>query len=100
MDRFSKEVFDAVCRVITETAGLPCVYQSPASLVMEGEKIGGILLETVSEYPIGKVEAVIVGVGINVYEKEQPSLYRFTGRYCNRSTIIGDLLEKLYPLLH
>lgn len=58
----------AVCKTLSETYGLDARIKWPNDIVVNGRKISGILTEMSSE--IRSLHYVVVGVGINVNQKD------------------------------
>lgn len=73
-------------------------------LYIQGKKVAGILTEMIIEAETERIEGVIVGIGINVYDKREENqkddikiaLSDVLGAYCNRSEIIASILNNLY----
>lgn len=62
----------AVCRAISDVLGLDTQIKWVNDVYFGEKKICGILTEAVSDCEIGKVDSVIVGIGINYRTEEFP----------------------------
>ncbi len=70
-------------------------------LFINGKKVAGILAESVIKD--GKIQGIIVGIGLNVYDKKFPkelenittNLQKETGKKVDRNQIIAKILESL-----
>lgn len=56
----------AVCRALSGIAGLELSIKWVNDLYLDGKKVCGILTEAVSDFETGHIEALILGIGINV----------------------------------
>ena len=97
---------------IRELTGIEAQVRLPNEIIYEGKKLGGILSEAILEIESNTIEAIIIGIGINIYGTQEDfseqksdingSLSEVTGEYCNRSELIGQILNRLdeyYPHL-
>lgn len=57
----------AVCRAVERVAGIRPGIKWPNDLVMRKKKVGGILTEMTMEQESGLVDAVVLGIGLNVH---------------------------------
>jgi len=98
----------AVAQAIREVTGLDARIKWPNDVVCQGKKVCGMLLEMTADEEC--VHDVIVGVGINVHQKEfdeeiretATSLELLCGRFIRRSDVVCAFLrrfEALYALL-
>ncbi len=55
----------AACRAVERTGGVSPAIKWPNDLVMDGRKLGGILTELSLDGETGRVDYVIVGIGVN-----------------------------------
>ena len=86
---------------IREATGLSSLIKWPNDLVLNKKKICGILTEMSTDQM--EIKYVIVGIGINVGQKEFPeelkksgtSLYLETGESYDRSLIVAKIMEAL-----
>lgn len=98
----------AVCLALKEATGLPLTLKWPNDLLWDGKKVGGILTELSAE--IEKINFIIVGIGINVNQKEEDwpselrnmavSLQIAAGRTFHRAAILQVILAKYEELYH
>lgn len=62
----------AVCRAIQKTLGVQPQIKWVNDIYMGDKKICGILTEAISDFEIGKIDFVVVGIGINYRTEEFP----------------------------
>lgn len=94
----------AVCRVIRETAGIQALIKWPNDIVADGRKLCGILTEMSAE--MDYVNHIVVGIGINVNNREFPdeikdlatSLFLETGNRFRRSDLIASVMAHFKTL--
>lgn len=60
----------AVCRALEKTTGIVPSIKWVNDIFLDGRKIAGILTEAVTDFESGKVEGVIIGIGINFLKPE------------------------------
>lgn len=103
----STSVSISVCRALEKTAGLtPELTWN--DIKAEGKKICGILTEYNLEGETGRIEYLIIGIGINVNNTEFPkeikdkvtSLKIALGKEINRKDLIISVLNEIEKLLH
>ena len=90
----------AVSAAISECTGRPAGIKWPNDIVMNGKKVCGILTEMSAQ--IDYVNHVVIGIGINVHNKEFPeeiahmatSLYLETKEHFNRAALIEKVWEQ------
>ncbi len=89
-----------VAKAIEEVCGIEVQIKWPNDLMIQGKKVGGILVEGVSKGAY--LDFVVVGIGVNVNsmplsigEVEATSLRQLTGRDTNMEVLIDALLGKL-----
>ena len=95
----------AVRRAIEEVTGVAIDIKWPNDLVLHGKKLGGILTELALEGESGAVDYVVLGIGINVHEKQEDfegevadiasSLDVELGRSVSRPALAAALLRQL-----
>ncbi len=99
----------AVAQALTAYAPVKPACKWPNDIMLKGKKVCGILSETLLNGD--RVDAVILGIGININQTDFPdelqstatSLARETGKRFDRITILGSVLlqlEKQYRRLH
>jgi len=93
----------AVCRAIEVMYGLSPLIKWPNDVTLNGKKIAGILTEMSAE--VGKLNWVIVGVGINannaipaILKDSAVSLSTITGKRLNRADLLACMLSEFYGL--
>lgn len=98
----------AVCLALKEATGLPFTLKWPNDLILDGKKVCGILTELSAE--IEKINFIVVGIGINVNQKQEDwpselrnmavSLQIAAGRTFHRAAILQVILAKYEELYH
>lgn len=96
---------EAVSEGIRELLGIEVEIKEPNDIIYQGKKLGGILSEVILELETGKIESLIIGIGINIYGMREDfsnqsdditiSLTEIMGKYCNRSEVITSILNQL-----
>lgn len=95
----------SACDALGQYAGIRAGVRGEDDIVCGGKKLCGILCEALLECESGAVSFAALGFGVNVYtppgspecdERFETSLFGCTGRYCNRSELIGALVSALY----
>lgn len=89
----------AVSRVINNS-----VIKWPNDVLISNKKVAGILTEATLEN--GKIKKIIVGIGINVNNKDFPyelcdkatSIYIETGKESNREKLIFDITKEFFEM--
>lgn len=90
----------AVKRAIDKLYGLKTEIKWVNDLYYQGKKICGILTEAIGDFESGMVEAIIVGIGINVSTVDFPSelLDKATSlglQTANRNQFIAEIINQL-----
>lgn len=89
-----------------QSFGLPAQIKWPNDIMVEGKKIAGILIQNIIQ--AGKIEATVMGIGLNVNQSEFPqipnatSMWLENGEKLDLATIRSRLftsLDKYYLLL-
>lgn len=89
----------AVAKTLKEKYAIECEFKRPNDLMVGTQKICGTLVEALSS--AGKLEAVVIGVGLNVNAKadeippEATSMTLLSGKTYPREDILEDILEEL-----
>lgn len=91
----------AVVQAIAENTTLHPEIKWPNDILINGKKVSGILTELQADSD--KVHAIIIGIGINVNQKQFPdelkqiatSLFIESGKETKRSHLIQAILEKI-----
>ncbi len=92
----------AVCEAITEATKKEPKIKWVNDIFIDGKKVCGILTEAVSDLESGRVQAVIVGIGINIttdiFPDEIKDIAGSIGKHIDRNALISDIFEclKLY----
>jgi BirA family transcriptional regulator, biotin operon repressor / biotin---[acetyl-CoA-carboxylase] ligase len=102
----------AVCEGLEQVAGVAAALKWPNDILLAGQKVGGILVEAVSEAGNDeRLEFAIVGIGINVgaapaagdVDFPATALNAHSGRPIDRLDLLRAVLERLearYPALN
>ncbi len=97
----------AVCRAIRKVLGEEPEIKWVNDVYLRGKKICGILTEAVSDFESGRIDTVVVGIGINyrIPEGGYPEeLNDIIGAVCTqdqvvpRNTLVASVLNELYGL--
>ena len=98
----------AVRRAIQKVCGIDCGIKWTNDLVCEGKKICGILTEMALESESGRVQHMIVGVGVNVHHTKEDfspevaalasSLDLACGKTVSRAQLTAAVVEELLKL--
>lgn len=94
----------AVCESISAVCGLMPRCKWPNDILLDTRKVCGILAENI--WQTGNMPVVLLGVGLNVNQREFPlelrelatSLAQETGASVNREVLLTDLLPRLREL--
>jgi BirA family biotin operon repressor/biotin-[acetyl-CoA-carboxylase] ligase len=91
----------AVCEAVEAVAGLPAVLKWPNDVLVNGKKVGGILVET--ELLGERLEYAILGIGLNISQAPPPESVLFpaaalageAGRPIDRLRLLRACLDRL-----
>ena len=96
----------AIERVVQVIPGIKWVND----IVLEGKKVGGILTELSVEGESGKIQYLVVGIGINVHNapesfpeelrQKASSIAAQTGKKINRAQLAAAMIEELDEMFH
>lgn len=91
----------SVAQVLKEEYGISSVFKRPNDILVQGKKICGILVETVTGRQ-NKVEAAVIGIGLNVNAAPSPRLLPdaicikdLTGKALDLEKILHQILTQL-----
>ncbi len=94
----------AAARAVERVGGVQVGIKWPNDLVLNGKKVAGILTESALT-PDGRIDHVVVGIGINCHQKQEDfagevadiatSLDMTTGNYVNQDALAEELLKQL-----
>lgn len=96
----------AVCRAIRNTLGRECCIKWVNDVYFGDRKICGILTEAVTGSEPGKIDAIIVGIGINYRTKDFPEeLSGVAGSVAGesdvpRNRLVAALLNEFWAIYH
>lgn len=99
-------VAESVARAIEKVAAVPVETKWPNDLLVDGKKLCGILLESVTDHSPKAGQFIIVGIGFNVNQQKFPatmnatSLYHSMGTPVDRSQLLFHIINKLQWLTH
>ena len=95
----------AVCRTVERVCGMRPGLKWPNDPVLNGKKLCGILTELSLEAETGRVQSLVLGIGINVLQEPEDfspevqevatSLLQVTGTAVSRPRVAAALLEEL-----
>ncbi|MBO4898289.1 MAG: biotin--[acetyl-CoA-carboxylase] ligase [Clostridia bacterium] len=95
----------AVARAIKTVCGADCGIKWVNDLTLNKKKICGILTELSVEAETGRIQNIVVGIGINVNEKKgsfpaeikdiATSLYSETGKKVSRAHLAAEVIKEL-----
>lgn len=95
----------AVCRAIERTCGVCPQIKWPNDLVLADKKVAGILTEMALEGESGLVDHTVVGIGVNVHQREADfsgdvaqiaaSLDMIVGKIVCRGQLAAAMMEEL-----
>lgn len=97
----------AVCRAVRRVLGKEPEIKWVNDVYMDGRKICGILTEAVSDFESGRIDTVVVGIGINYHVPEEgfpEELQETAGSVCPadhnipRNTLAAAVIQELYEL--
>lgn len=99
---------EAMCDVVEHCAGLRPQIKWTNDLVAGSKKLGGILTELSVNAATGKVDWVVVGIGINCCHKKEDfppeiqdiatSLLQWTGKAVQPGHLAGHMVQALYKM--
>ena len=95
----------AINRAIKKLYGLETEIKWVNDLYYQGKKICGILTEAISDFESGMIEAIIIGIGINVSTKEFPKELQDKATSlnldkANRNQFIAEILKQLFKIIN
>ena len=90
----------AVCRAVEELAGLQPRIKWVNDVFLDNKKFVGILTEAISDFESGMVEAIVVGIGVNVRPVDLPPELRdvvtsLPARSCTRNALCAAVFKEL-----
>lgn len=94
----------AINRAIKKLYDLETEIKWVNDLYYHGKKICGILTEAISDFESGMIEAIIIGIGINVSTKEFPDELQDKAASlnldkANRNQFIAEILKQLFKII-
>ncbi|WP_455684916.1 biotin--[acetyl-CoA-carboxylase] ligase [Thomasclavelia sp.] len=95
----------AVSRAIKRLYGLKIDIKWVNDLYYQGKKICGILTEAISDFESGMIEAIIIGIGINVSTSKFPDELQNKAKSlglngANRNQFIAEILKQLFAIIN
>ncbi|MBO5520561.1 MAG: biotin--[acetyl-CoA-carboxylase] ligase [Eubacterium sp.] len=95
----------AVCRAIETVCGVRPGIKWVNDLLLNGRKICGILTQMELESETGTIRDIIIGIGVNVQEREEDfpeelrdiagSLFMATGKKTDRTLLAAEMIRQL-----
>jgi len=105
LENLSIECAQILIDVIKKDNDVAYTIKKPNDILIDGKKVCGILLESVSDSE--RILSLILGIGINLYQEkadfindrlgEAVSIYIASGKKINKNNIIKNYLDKLIP---
>lgn len=99
----------AVVRVLKEECGIRAGIKWTNDILIGGRKLCGILTEMTSEAETGRVQQIVLGIGLNANQKEEDfppeisdiaaSLYMVSGRKFGRAALIAAIYREVLSLV-
>jgi len=97
----------AVCRAIYKLTGIECGIKWVNDIFLNGKKICGILTEGSFDLENGRINLVIIGIGINVSTKDFPediegvagSISNSNDVFVSRNRLVAEVLNELQSLI-
>ncbi|MCR4949927.1 MAG: biotin--[acetyl-CoA-carboxylase] ligase [Solobacterium sp.] len=80
---------------IEELTGIRAGIKWVNDLFIEKKKIGGILTEAITDFETGKIESVIIGIGINIRETDFPDEIRNIAGTLNAGAVSRSALAAI-----
>ena len=95
----------AVCRAIEKVSGKRPLIKWVNDLYLNGKKICGILTEAIRDAKSGKIEYIVIGIGINCSETDFPDdIKNIAGSICereesfSRNELIAEIMKEINSL--
>ena len=95
----------AVCRAIETVCGVQPGIKWVNDLLLKSRKVCGILTQMELESETGMIRDIIIGIGVNVQEKEEDfpeeirdiagSLFMATGKIIDRTALAAEMIRQL-----
>jgi BirA family biotin operon repressor/biotin-[acetyl-CoA-carboxylase] ligase len=97
LGRFSPLGAVAVCQALTERLGLTPEIKWPNDILLNGQKVAGILVE--NSWQGNALQAVVIGIGLNVTSAAIPNSSELMFPATSLESVLGLPVER-WPLLH
>ncbi len=94
----------AVCRALSRVLGIEPSIKWVNDVYLGDKKACGILTEAISDMEMGKIDSVVVGIGINYRTEEFPEELKSragsvgNGRQIPRNRVVAAVLEKFWEI--
>ena len=95
----------AVCRAIQNVCGLSAQIKWVNDVFLDGRKICGILTEAITNFESGRIDAVVIGIGINcnLKNEDMPEEIRDTAGslpgVVSRNRLAAEVINELMEIL-
>lgn len=96
----------AACKAIEDASGLRPRIKWVNDIYLNGKKLAGILTEAESNFESGKIQKIIVGVGINCFPCDYPEEIRETATFLenpgdgfNRNMVIAGFCNSFFDMI-
>lgn len=98
LDDLLKLNSQAVNEAIFKLSGIKGDISKENNILYNGRKLCGIMTNAFLEAESKCIKKISIGIGIYVHEakEENIALTEITGKYCNRSQLIAEILNELY----
>ncbi|MDK2802456.1 MAG: biotin--[acetyl-CoA-carboxylase] ligase [Oscillospiraceae bacterium] len=93
----------SVCDAIKEISNISTKIKWINDIFLNGKKIGGILTEAFSNFETGKIQKVIIGIGLNISTKYFPEdIQNIAGSLnisINKNILIAKIIDNILSIL-
>lgn len=98
LDSLLKLNSEAVSKAILNVSGIKGDINEENNILYDDRKLCGIMTNVLLEAESKCIKKMVIGIGIYVHEakEENIALTEITGKYCNRSQLIAEVLNELY----
>ncbi len=98
----------AVCLALEDVTGLHPKIKWVNDIYLNGKKLVGILTEAESDFESGKIQKIIVGIGINCFESETPDelkdimtcISSSTTKEFDRNRLIAAVTNRFFEMVN
>ena len=99
----STAVSVAICRAIEVVCGIQTQIKWVNDIYLNEKKVGGILTEAVTDFESGRVESVMIGIGLNVstdiFPKELEEIATsIKPKLGTRNQLVAEILNQVFKI--